>query len=51
MLGQKIANKFTKLSKIGVSVECFTADFWQFPSANVKIYLLNVRLGFQGLNS
>ena len=51
MLGQKIANKFTKLSKIDLSVECFTADFSRFPSANVKLYLLSVRLEFQGLNS
>ena len=29
-LGQKVGDKFTKLSKIGFSVECFTADFLQF---------------------
>ena len=28
--GQKIGDKFTKLSKIGFSMECFTADFLQF---------------------
>ena len=26
-LGQKVGEKFTKLSKIGFSMECFTADF------------------------
>ena len=29
-LGQKIGDKFTKSSKIGFSMECFTADFLQF---------------------
>ena len=28
-LGQKVGDKFTKLSKISFSVECFTADFFQ----------------------
>ena len=28
-LGQGFGDKFTKLSKIGFSMECFTADFWQ----------------------
>ena len=28
-LGQKVGDKFTKLSKIGFSMECFTEfDFW-----------------------
>ena len=26
-LGQKVGEKFTKLSKVGFSMECFTADF------------------------
>ena len=26
-LGQKVGDKFTKLSKIGFSMDCFTADF------------------------
>ena len=26
-LGERIVDKFTKLSKIGFSMECFTADF------------------------
>ena len=29
-LGQKVGDKFTKLSQIGLSIECFTADFLQF---------------------
>ena len=29
-LGQKVRDKLTKLSKIGFSMECFTADFLQF---------------------
>ena len=29
-LGQKVGDKFTKLSKIGFSMEWFTADFLQF---------------------
>ena len=42
---QNTVDKFTKLSKIGVSLECFTADFWQFSSTTVKISLLDGRLG------
>ena len=34
-----------KLSKIGFSVECFTADFLQFFTKNVKIWVLIGRLG------
>ena len=26
--GQKVGDKFTKLGKIGFSLECFTADFF-----------------------
>ena len=29
-LGQKVGDKFTKLSKIGFFMECFTSDFLQF---------------------
>ena len=29
-LGQKIVDKFIKLSKIGFSMECFITDFLQF---------------------
>ena len=36
-LGQNIVDKFTKLSIIGLSMECTTADFLQFSSTDVKI--------------
>ena len=36
-LGQKVGDKFTKLSKIVFSMECFTADFWNFLPINIKI--------------
>ena len=29
-LGQKVGKNFTKLSKIGFHMECFTADFLEF---------------------
>ena len=29
-LGQKVGDKFTQLSKIGFSMECFTAEFLRF---------------------
>ena len=29
-VGQKVGDKFTKLSKIDFSMECFTVDFLQF---------------------
>ena len=29
-LGQRVADKLTKLSKVGFSMECFTADFLRF---------------------
>ena len=29
-LGEKVGDKFTKLSKLSFSMECFTADFLQF---------------------
>ena len=35
----------TKLSKVGFSVECFTADILQFLPKNVTIWLLVGRLG------
>ena len=35
--GQNIVDKFTKFSKIDVSLECFTADFLQFSSTTVQI--------------
>ena len=38
-LGQRVRDKFTKLSKISFSMECFTADFLQLLPKNVKIWL------------
>ena len=46
-LGQNIVNKLTKLSKIGYSMEYFTADFLQFSSSTIKIYLMRDRLSTQ----
>ena len=44
-LGQNIVDKFTGISKIVLSIECFTADFSQFSSITVKICLLGDLLG------
>ena len=44
-IGQKVVDKFTKSSKIGFSMECFTAGFLQFFTKNIKIWLLNGWLG------
>ena len=38
-------SQFTKLSQIGFSVECFTADFLQFFTKKRQIWLLGGRLG------
>ena len=45
ILAKKIVNKFTKLSKIGFSMERFKVDVLQCSSTNVKIYLLGGWLG------
>ena len=37
--GQKVVDKFTKLSKIGFSVECFAAEFLWLASRNFKNWL------------
>ena len=37
--GQKVVDKFTKLSKIGFSMECFAADFLWLASENFKNWL------------
>ena len=39
-LGKKVVDKFTKLCKIGFSMECFQADFLEFFTKNVKFWLL-----------
>ena len=43
--GQRVVNKFTKLSKLDFCMECFTADFLRVFNKNVKIWPLGVRLG------
>ena len=42
--GQKIANKFTKLSKIGFCMEFFTAERLHVFNEYVKVWLLGVGL-------
>ena len=37
--GQRVVNKFTKLSKIDFCIECFRADFLRVFNENVKIWL------------
>ena len=37
---QNVEDKFMKLSKIGFSMKCFTADFPQYFSTEVNICLL-----------
>ena len=56
-LGQGVRDKFTKLSKIDFSMDCFTADFLRLFTESVKIWLFGGRLGtrhqiqaFQGLS-
>lgn len=44
-LGQNIADKFTKLNKIDLFMECFTTDLMQFSNTSIKIYLLCSMLG------
>ena len=43
--GQKVVNKFTKLSQIGFCMESFTAGFLRVFHKSVKYLLLGVRLG------
>ena len=42
---QNIVDEFMKFSKIGFSIERFTADFSQFSGTTVKICLYGGRLG------
>ena len=44
-LGQNVRDKFTKSSKIGFSMECFTLIFCDFLPKSVKIWLLGGWLG------
>ena len=45
VLDKIIVYKFTKTTKVGFSVECFAADFWQISSLSVEICLLIIQLG------
>ena len=49
--GQNIVDKFTKLNKIGVSLECFTANFSPLSSTTVKVRLFCGCLGKSHLRS
>ena len=42
---KKVVNKFTKLSKIGFCMECFTAGFLCVFHKDVNIWLLGILLG------
>ena len=44
-LGQGVGDKFTKLSKIGFSMDCFMADFLRLFTETVKIWFFGGRLG------
>ena len=48
-LEQMTVDKFTKLSEISLSMECFMASFLRFSGINVKIYFFGGRLsiGYQ----
>ena len=41
----KIADRFSKLSKIGFSVKCFRGDFFQCPKAIAKMFISSGQLG------
>ena len=43
-LAHKIVDKLTKSNKIGISMEFFTTNFWQFSSTDIKISLMGDRL-------
>ena len=49
-LGQKVGDKFTKLSKIGFSMECFTADFLPFFTRKRENLALGWTAGYLPLN-
>ena len=56
-LGQKVGDKLRRLRKIGLSMECFTADFCNFLPKDFKTWLLGGWLstghqtpGFQGFS-
>ena len=49
-LGQKVGDKSTKLSKIGFSMECFTADFLQFFNKKRQNLTFGWTAGYSPLN-
>ena len=49
-LGQKVEDKFTKLSKIGFSTECFTADFLQFFTKKRQNLAFGLTAGYSSSN-
>ena len=44
-LRQNIVDKFTKISKLGFSMECLAADFLHFYGTALSICLFGVQLG------
>ena len=50
-LGQKVLCKFTKLSKIGFSMECFTAGFLQFFISKHQNLVLGLQAEYSSPNS
>ena len=46
-LGHKVGDKFTKLSKLGFSMECFTADFLQFFAKKRQNVAFGWTVGYQ----
>ena len=41
----KIADRFSKLSKIGFSVKCFRGDFFQCSKAIAKMFISSGQVG------
>ena len=50
-LGQGVGDKLTKLSKIGFSMECFTADFLQFFTKKCQYLAFGWTAGYSPSNS
>ena len=49
--GQKVGDKFTKLNKMGFSIECFSADFLQFFSKKRQNLAFGWTTGYLPSNS
>ena len=49
-LEQKVRDKFTKLSKIGFSMECFTVDILQFLNKKRQNFTFGWTAGYSPLN-